>query len=217
MTTGVLGRRFSRKDIGMSSEAARRFTEALQQRAPSHWNFPVTFIRDIQDLYDRSLPNQPSQGDGGAPTDQRSVGNISAAEALYAFCGHLLSLPYPMTFSREHNPARISDLIDQFCRLNNIPEPRKDWDKRLNPKFYREVTAMNENCIMHQQPLSLCPQCRDGAVNQALMEKNGVIKDLREVLIRVSVEDCGCCRDHNHEITHQCPRCRALEVLESTK
>lgn len=184
------------EEAQMSSEAARKFTDDLQDAGIGL--APVA-IRLVQDLYDRSLPN------------------LSPAETLYAFCGHLLSLPYPMVFSRDHNPARISDLIDQFCSLNNLSEPREDWDKRLNPKFYREVMKMDQNCTMHQQPMTLCTQCRDGAVNHALMDKNETIKDLRDVLIGISAEDCGCCRDHNHKVTHHCSRCRALEVLEKTK
>ena len=80
---------------------------------------------------------------------------------------------------------------------------------------------MNGECVMHAQPLSLCPECRDNAIKNAMTEKGGVTRQLRETLIGISVEDCDCRWDKNHGVKgkelYQCPRCRALEILEETK
>ena len=185
----------------MSSEAARKFTRAIQDVVRLD---PIITPR-VLEIYDRHQPN------------------VSASESLYAFFGHLCNLPDPIVLSKKHNPVRIHDLIEKFCKLNNIPDPEPGWEKRLNPKFYREVMKMNGDCVMHHQPLSLCPECNDNQIRRVVAEKEVIIAPFRETLIGISVEDCNCTYVEGkgsevvREVMHQCPRCRALEVLEETK
>jgi len=208
------------EETNMSTKAARIFTDTLSQSGLLS-SASTLQVRGIQDLYDRHQPN------------------ISTAEGLYAFFGHLCNLKDPIVLGVGHNPVRIHDLITKFCELNNIPDPEPGWEKRLNPKFYKEglaeesrcpncnqtitlekpkeVTEMDGNCIMHNQPLTLCNECRDNQVNNALQEKTVTVTLLRDTLITISVEDCACSQSGGLSTHYRCPRCRALEVLDQTK
>lgn len=210
----------------MSSEAAKRFIDGIREGT----SLPLTdfSVGVIEELYDRHQPN------------------LSGGECLYAFFGHLCNLPDPIVLSKKHNPVRVHDLIATFCRLNNIPDPEPGWEKRLNPKFYREImmedprcpkcnqtivleeptqetAKMDGNCVMHHQPLSLCPECQDNAVKKMRAERNEEIIQLRYTLIVISVEDCSCTHEPSSDqisegkVVYLCPRCRALEVLEAMK
>lgn len=178
----------------MTSEAAKRFTDAMRNLNCVRLD-PIV-VKEIETLYDRHQPN------------------ISASEALYAFSGHLCNLPTPILLGQGCNSVRVHDLIEKFCELNNLPEPREGWDKKLNPRFYKEVTTMDGNCVMHSQPLSLCPECQENMVKEMEKGKDETISTLRETLLGISVEKCSC-RKQGEPL--QCPRCRALEVLEQTK
>ena len=184
----------------MTSEAAERFTDEIHRLLP---HLTPIHIGAVRQLYDQHLPN------------------ISASEALYAFCGWMSNMKNPVVFSREHQPCRVADFIEEFCRQNNLPEPREGWDKKLNPAFYKEVMKMDGNCVMHSLPLSLCTECQENVVKEMERGKEKTISALRTVLIVISAEDCGCrfddIDDKSSPVVHQCPRCRALEVLEETK
>lgn len=181
----------------MSSEEARRFTDTLRALESPLSCIPLTplQIRWVQEIYDQSLPA------------------VSASEALYGFCGWLRSFPAPITIGKDHNPAWFEDCIQSFCKANHLPLPREGWDKKLNPKFYKEPRTMDTNCTLHQQPLCSCKQCIDVAVKR---EKSSLEKEnstLRGALLQISTRECLCIPGTNAAQSGQCPRCLALQVL----
>lgn len=52
---------------------------------------------------------------------------LSASEALYAFMGWLTSREEQVCFSGKDNATPAVELIGQFCKHNNLPEPREGW------------------------------------------------------------------------------------------
>lgn len=59
------------------------------------------------------------------------VRSLSASEALYGFVGWLTSRSEPVTMSDKDNAACAVDLVDEFCKANNLPEPRDGWSDLL--------------------------------------------------------------------------------------
>lgn len=56
---------------------------------------------------------------------------MSATEALYGFCGWLTSQDEKTIMSATDDAAVISDLVQQFCKTNNLTDPRDDWVEKL--------------------------------------------------------------------------------------
>jgi hypothetical protein len=64
---------------------------------------------------------------------------ISASEALYGFMGWLTSLEQPVTFSGHHCASTGADLVDEYCKMNNLTEPREGWHLNIvQPSTIRE-------------------------------------------------------------------------------
>lgn len=58
---------------------------------------------------------------------------LSASEAVYGFVSWLTTRDTPVTFSCKHDAAIAADLIDEFCKRNQLDEPRENWTDRLVP------------------------------------------------------------------------------------
>lgn len=56
---------------------------------------------------------------------------LSAAEALYGFISWLVSRDEVTTLSGHHSPFIGADLVDEFCKANDLPDPREGWEKNL--------------------------------------------------------------------------------------
>lgn len=60
---------------------------------------------------------------------------LSASEALYGFVSWLTSREEVTSLSSKHDCARIADLVAEFCKTNDLEEPKDDWYKILvHPK-----------------------------------------------------------------------------------
>lgn len=60
---------------------------------------------------------------------------LSPSEALYGFGGWLTGRDEPITMSATHNAGIVAELIDIFCKTNNLPDPRDHWERNLtHPK-----------------------------------------------------------------------------------
>jgi hypothetical protein len=57
---------------------------------------------------------------------------LSASEALFGFMGWLTSLETPVTFSSHHEAGIAAQLVDEFCKANNLAEPREFWHLNLH-------------------------------------------------------------------------------------
>lgn len=56
---------------------------------------------------------------------------LSASEALYGFCGWLTTRKEVTRMSSKTSGGITADLVEKFCKANNLSEPRKNWSKRL--------------------------------------------------------------------------------------
>jgi len=56
---------------------------------------------------------------------------LSASEALYGFIGWLTSRAEVITLSAAHEVPPVVDLIMEFCKANNLSEPRDGWAENL--------------------------------------------------------------------------------------
>ena len=52
---------------------------------------------------------------------------LSASEALFGFMGWLTSFKNPVTFSGSHEAGIAAELVDEFCKANNLSKPRDGW------------------------------------------------------------------------------------------
>lgn len=60
---------------------------------------------------------------------------LSPSEALYGFAGWLTTRETPTRMSSYDHAGPIAELIDKFCKENDLEEPRYGWEKALiHPK-----------------------------------------------------------------------------------
>jgi hypothetical protein len=52
---------------------------------------------------------------------------LSPSEALYGFMGWLTTRAVTVTLGAEHNCAGIPDLIGEYCKANELEDPRWGW------------------------------------------------------------------------------------------
>lgn len=64
--------------------------------------------------------------------ESASVMTLSASEALYGFAGWLTSRDEKATFSSKDNAAIAAELVDAFCKANNLELPRERFNEWLN-------------------------------------------------------------------------------------
>ena len=56
---------------------------------------------------------------------------MTGSEAIYGFCGWLTTRKEKIVMSSKHDAAPIADLIEQFCNINELNEPRNNWSDYL--------------------------------------------------------------------------------------
>ena len=58
---------------------------------------------------------------------------LSASEALFGFTGWLTTRKEKTVMSSTDDCAIIVGLVTEFCKVQNLKEPRENWDKKLKP------------------------------------------------------------------------------------
>jgi len=61
----------------------------------------------------------------------KDINEMSGAEAIYGFCGWLTTRDEKTIMGSKHDCAVIADLIDEFCKANDLSEPVDHWEKNL--------------------------------------------------------------------------------------
>ncbi len=56
---------------------------------------------------------------------------MTGSEAVYGFMAWLTTREAEETFSAHHDAAPAAELVAEFCKVNNLTEPRDDWTDRL--------------------------------------------------------------------------------------
>lgn len=56
---------------------------------------------------------------------------MTASEALFGFTAWLTTRKTAVTFSADNDVGAAVELVDKFCKVNNLTEPREDWTDRL--------------------------------------------------------------------------------------
>ena len=56
---------------------------------------------------------------------------LSPSEALYGFAAWLTTRDEAVTFSSKHDASVAADLVDEFCKVNNLSAPDPDWATNL--------------------------------------------------------------------------------------
>lgn len=56
---------------------------------------------------------------------------LTGSEAIYGFCGWLTGRKEKTTMSSSDDCAIIADLIDEFCKVNKLSDPRNNWADNL--------------------------------------------------------------------------------------
>lgn len=73
-----------------------------------------------------TLQNFKPWNKGGKTADQ-----LSASEALYGFMGWLTCLDKPVKFSSRHEAGIAAELVDEFCKANNLESPLAGFSGRF--------------------------------------------------------------------------------------
>ena len=53
------------------------------------------------------------------------------SEALFGFASWLTTRDEKVVASAKHDAGQMADLVKEFCKANNLPEPREGWAKRF--------------------------------------------------------------------------------------
>ena len=73
---------------------------------------------------------------------------ITASEALYGFAAWLTTRDQQVIFSCRENAAIAADLVDEFCKANNLSDPRYDFQNRFKmPSLESDVASSNTGKI----------------------------------------------------------------------
>lgn len=56
---------------------------------------------------------------------------MTGSEAVYGFVAWLTTRDAPITFGAAFDATLASELVDKFCKTNNLTDPREDWTDRL--------------------------------------------------------------------------------------
>jgi hypothetical protein len=64
-----------------------------------------------------------------------ALDKLTASEALYGFCGWLTSRAEKTVMSSTDDAGCVAGLVAEFCKANNLQNPRDGWDGNLvHPK-----------------------------------------------------------------------------------
>lgn len=55
------------------------------------------------------------------------------ASALYTFAGWLTTRKETLVVGEVHDAAKLSELLEQFCEENNLPEPNPETNRYRHP------------------------------------------------------------------------------------
>ena len=56
---------------------------------------------------------------------------LNSSEAIYGFAGWLTTREEKIVLSASDDAAPIVELIEQFCKVNHLPEISKQWPNNL--------------------------------------------------------------------------------------
>lgn len=71
---------------------------------------------------------------------------LSASEAVYGLLAWLTCRDKPVTFSASHNAAIAAELADEFCKANDLPDPRENYHIRLKHPHSDDLKTVEEDC-----------------------------------------------------------------------
>lgn len=74
----------------------------------------------------KMIENAEKKADKGDRMDK-----LNASEALYGFGGWLTTRGEAITISAQHDASVMAELVNEFCKVNELSEPRDGWDKNL--------------------------------------------------------------------------------------
>ena len=57
--------------------------------------------------------------------------HMSASEALYGFCGWITTMKNGKLVGARYDAGFWANLVHEFCKIHNLPEPRKGWEEVL--------------------------------------------------------------------------------------
>jgi hypothetical protein len=76
---------------------------------------------------------------------------LSASEAVYGFAAWLTTRYEPVTLSARHDAGIVARLVSEFCKVNNLPEPRDHWEENLTHPSDGENGAVALRTIARNQ------------------------------------------------------------------
>ena len=70
---------------------------------------------------------------------------LTSSEAVYGFAGWLTCRDKEVTMSARHDAAVVAKLVNQFCKENELEDPREEWATRLiHPQEKVAVASVSE-------------------------------------------------------------------------
>jgi len=76
---------------------------------------------------------------------------MNASEALYGFAGWLTSRDEVIVMSARDNAAPAAEAVAEFMKVNNLPDVRDGWEKKLTPPPAKKVLGEPENNPQHDK------------------------------------------------------------------
>ena len=56
---------------------------------------------------------------------------LNASEAIFGFAGWLTTRDEKTVMSASDDAGHVVQLIKEYCRANNLEDPREGWEKKL--------------------------------------------------------------------------------------
>lgn len=86
------------------------------------------------------------------PSGERSfkvAKTLNPSEAVYGFAAWLTTRSESITIGSVHDAAPVTDLVNTFCKINNLPKVSSDWPNNLiHPSGEVAVPNIGHNTVI---------------------------------------------------------------------
>lgn len=89
------------------------------------------FLRSCLNNLNKIIKDRDKWYHGEVCAPGQSEDKLTASEAVYGFAAWLTTREVPVYFSVTHNAGIAAELVNEFCKANNLKEPRDNWHTHL--------------------------------------------------------------------------------------
>ncbi len=76
------------------------------------------------------------------------MNKMNGSESIFGFVGWLTTRRESITMGAAYDAAAPCDLIAEFCRVNNLPEPRQGWEDNLTHPISNDLLGAANTAVV---------------------------------------------------------------------